>query len=154
MNCEMCGKETEPCTALIEGVTMKVCQGCAGHGRVLQKPKPKLVKMKRQATTAAVQKEPVIEVVEAVVDDYAKQIRDARSKTGMTQKDFASKINEKESVLHKMETGSFKPSIPLAKKLEKILNIKLVEQREEEKLKMPKTTSSGGALTIGDLIKN
>ena len=102
MNCEMCGKETEPCTALIEGVTMKVCAGCAGHGRILQTPKPKPVKMKRPTTNAAAQKEPVIEVVEAVVDDYAKQIRDARSKTGMTQKDFASKINEKESSPQKL----------------------------------------------------
>ena len=117
MNCEMCGKETELYTASIEGATMKVCPNCAGHGKVLQRPKPVPKKTKRKIA-APVPAEPAVEVVAAVVDDYAKLIKDARSKTGMTQKDFAKKINEKESLLHKMETGGFKPSIPLAKKLE------------------------------------
>jgi putative transcription factor len=151
MNCEMCGKETELYTASIEGVTMKVCPGCAGHGKILRKPAPAPKKIKKKIVSAA-PAEPEVELVEGVVEDYAKKIRDARTKTGMTQKEFAKKINEKESVLHKMETGSFKPSMPLAKKLEKILHIKLIEQREEEKITMPKTGKSG-ALTIGDLIK-
>jgi len=155
MNCEMCGKETEPYTAIIEGVVMKVCAGCASHGKTVRKPKPK-VKLKKPKFVNQIkqeQKEPEVELIEAVVEDYAKKIRDARNKTGMTQKEFAKKINEKESLLHKIETGNFKPSIPTAKKLEKILQIKLVEQREEEKVKMPKTKNTGGALTIGDLIK-
>ena len=150
MNCEMCGKETELYTASIEGVTMKVCPRCAGHGKILRKPAPEPKKIWKKKISAPA--EPEVELVEAIVDDYAKKIRDARTKAGMTQKEFAKKINEKESLLHKMETKSFKPSMPLAKKLEKILHIKLIEQREEEKITMPKTGKSG-TLTIGDLIK-
>ena len=147
----MCGKEAELYTASIEGVTMSVCERCAKHGKILKKPQP-IIKPKPKRTRPAEPAEKEIELIEAVVDDYAKKIRSARTKAGMTQKEFAQKINEKESLLHKMETGSFKPSIPLAKKLGKMLHIKLVEEREEEKIKMPKTEKSG-AVTIGDLIK-
>ena len=40
----------------------------------------------------------------------------------MTQKQFAKYINLKESMLHKIETGSFEPPLDMAKKLEKILS--------------------------------
>lgn len=152
MNCEMCGKEAELYTANIEGTHLKVCKKCAGHGRILEKPKSQTAP--RRIKKPAKKEEPEEkELTEAVTEDYAKKIRDARTKLEMTQKEFAKKINEKESLLHKMETGSFKPPIPLAKKLEKILNIKLVEQREEEKVVMPKQKKSSGPLTIGDMIK-
>jgi putative transcription factor len=154
MNCEMCGKGTELCTASVEGVVMKVCSKCSGHGKIIRRPQPRIIPRRINRPTLSSVSEPEVELVEAVVEDYAKKIRDARSKAGLTQKEFAKKINEKESLLHKMETGSFKPSMPTAKKLEKILQIKLVEQREEEKLKMPASKSAGGAMTIGDMIKN
>ena len=50
-----------------------------------------------------------------------------------------------------MESGEFKPSIPLARKLEKFLRIRLVDkyaEKHETRAKSPK-----GILTIGDLIK-
>ncbi len=150
MNCEMCGKETELYTATIEGINLKVCKRCAGHGKIIAKTRPKAVPRRIKKTAKPEQVE--IELVEAVLEDFAERIRDARTKTGMTQKDFAKKINEKESLLHKMETGGFKPSLPLAKKLEKMLRINLIEQREEEKVVMSKG-KKGGALTIGDLLK-
>lgn len=151
MNCEMCGKETEDLfTAVIEGTNLKVCERCAKHGKIIEKIKPPVLPKKIKKIVQP--KEPEIEIVEAVVDDYAKKIRDARSKAGMTQKEFAKKINEKESLLHKMETGAFKPSIPTAKKLQKMLHIKLIEEREEEEIEMPKE-KKGGALTIGDILK-
>ena len=150
MNCEMCGKEAELYTATIEGTNLKVCERCAGHGKIIAKARPKVVP--RKVKKAAKPEQIEVELVEVVLEDFAKRIRDARTKSGMTQKEFAKKINEKESLLHKMETGSFTPSLPLAKKLEKILRIKLTEQREEEKVVMPKG-GKGGALTIGDLLK-
>ena len=149
MNCEMCGKETELFNATVEGVNMKVCKRCAGHGKILAKARPKVVPRRIQRSAKPAQ--PEVEIVEVVFEDFAKRIRDARTKSGMTQKEFARKINEKESLLHKMETGGFKPSLPLAKKLEKVLKIILIEKREEEKLVMPKG-KKGGALTIGDLL--
>ena len=51
--------------------------------------------------------------------------------------------------MHKLETGNLQPTLLLAKKLEKILNIKLIEvyQETNEKLNLKDST-----LTIGDLV--
>ena len=70
---------------------------------------------------------------------------------GLSQKDFASRINEKESMIHKIETGAFEPPLDLAKKLEKILGIKLVEEHLEKHEKFKR--SKEGGFTLGDFIK-
>ena len=54
-------------------------------------------------------------------------------------------------MLHKIETSSFEPPLDLARKLEKLLNIKLVEEVSDEPLSNVKTTKK--TLTLGDLIK-
>ena len=149
-HCELCGKETELISVEIEGIEMSTCRNCAQHGQIKEIP---------QARSEVVQKnfnkpgrpEPHLEVTESIISDYAQKIRKAREKLGLKQEDFAKKINEKESLLHKMETGEFEPSLPLARKLEKLLNIQLIEKVEEKKLNIPK--GSAGGLTIGDLIK-
>ena len=93
---------------------------------------------------------PVKEVIETVAGDYAIKVRAAREKSGMTQADFAKALNEKESIIQKLETGTFHPPISMARKLEKMLKITLVQIEEEEKIEGEKKTS--GSLTIGDLI--
>ena len=54
-------------------------------------------------------------------------IRNKRDELGLKQEDFAKMLNEKESIIHKLETGEFKPSLKLAKKLEKKFGLKLIE---------------------------
>ncbi|MCK4589189.1 MAG: TIGR00270 family protein [Nanoarchaeota archaeon] len=149
-NCEMCGQETELVNAEIEGIEMTVCQNCARFGQVKDIPKEKIATLKK-TNQKPMRSEPHLEVTESIIPDYPKKIREAREQLGLKQEDFAKKINEKESLLHKMETGSFKPSLSLARKLEKLLGIKLIQQIEEEKFTTAKTSSEG--LTIGDLIK-
>ena len=139
--CEMCGKDTELFRAIVEGSELTVCASCGKYGKMLQKPV-------MHAAKAAVQKAP--EPSEVVVSDYAQRIRSAREKSGMTQKEFALKLNEKESIIHKLENGLFVPPIDLAKKLERLLRIKLVEIEQEEKPEAAKKSS--GPLTIGDII--
>ena len=123
MRCELCGKETELFTAVVEGSQMQVCSQCGTHGKVLQRVKPPIKRaiVKQEAPT------------ERIVSDYAELIRTARENQGLTQKDFALKITVKESLVHKMETGHYEPPIDLAKKLEKILHIKLITMLEETK---------------------
>ena len=40
---------------------------------------------------------------------------------------MASNISEKESIIHKIETGSFVPDLVLAKKLENFFSVKLIK---------------------------
>ena len=151
MNCEMCGKEAPLSTVLVEGTQLMLCQKCAGHGKVLSSPK---VISKRPATTAAsteTHRTQTPAPVEAIVEDYAVRIRHAREKLGLNQKEFAARLNEKESLVHKLETGGFEPPIALARKLEKLLHITLVEQSEEQKVSVK--GAGGAGMTIGDVIK-
>jgi len=139
--CELCGKEAPLITAIVEGTQMTVCQNCGKFGKVIQKPVGHLFQKVVVSTP---------ETAEVVVSNYAQLIRQAREKSGMTMKEFAMTLNEKESIIHKLENSQFVPPINMAKKLEKLLHIKLVEIEEEEE-----TESSGkssGSWTIGDII--
>ena len=64
--------------------------------------------------------------------------------------EFAKKLSIKESLLNKIENSSFKPSLPLAQKLENVLKIKLIEEVEETKMKIAKGATE--SVTVGDLI--
>ncbi len=92
------------------------------------------------------------EILEAVVEDFPARIRSARESMRLNQKELAKKLNEKESVIHKLETGHFTPSLGLAKKLEKHLNIKLIEDLPAGN-KDDSKKQAGRTMTIGDLIK-
>lgn len=140
--CDLCGTEDQLMKAIIEGAKVNVCKNCASFGKVLEKPQP-VFKEKP--------KENKIEQVEMLVPGFNKIIRQKREALGLSQKDFAAKISEKESFLHKMETGELSPSIETAKKLERILNIRLVESYAEESSSAKEKKSEG--LTIGDMIK-
>ena len=61
------------------------------------------------------------------------------------------KINEKESVISKLETGHLSPTFELAKKLEDFLEIELVKEYNEMKTLSKRPTN--GNLTIGDIIE-
>src|SRR3990170_2204532 len=57
--------------------------------------------------------------------EFPKVIREARSKKGMTHEQLGQKINEKVTLLKKIETGTIKPDDILSKKLERFLGIRL-----------------------------
>ena len=148
MQCDLCGAKTENLfRAIVEGTELNVCKDCAKYGKIIEK-KPVKVEEKRQFTKPT---EPEKEIIQVIVPDFAQRIKNKRESLGLKQKEFAKKISEKESLIHNLETGSFEPSISLARKLEKFLKIKLIEKYEEEHKKETPIEPEG--LTIGDLIK-
>ncbi|MCK5025907.1 MAG: TIGR00270 family protein [Nanoarchaeota archaeon] len=152
-NCEMCGKESELFITDIESTRMNVCSGCAGFGKKIRRIEPEIKthkQQKQQQKVEAAQKEP--EIIQMIVLDYPQIIKRKREQMGMKQKEFARFISEKESLLHSMEVGKFKPSLKQALKLEKMLKINLIEDVEETKPEFAKT-DSGEGLTLGDFIK-
>jgi putative transcription factor len=62
-----------------------------------------------------------------LVDDYHKRIQQARNDLGWNQEILGQKINERKSVISKLENKSMKPDDRLIRKLEKALGIKLIE---------------------------
>ena len=160
MLCEMCGKQVTFCKKVtIEGVLLDVCAECAKFGNEAKKAPVKEETAPRPVITQRLEERErrgkprdVLETMERedLVEDYASRIRNARSKTGMTQKDLAMKINEKLTVLNKVEAGDLHPDEKLISKLEKELGITL-----KEKVAAVQVAKATGArtLTLADVIK-
>ncbi len=85
-----------------------------------------------------------------VVDDYAERIRRARERLGWSRKVLAEKVRVSENVIRRIEDGSLVPPIDLARKLEKVLGIKLLEPVVEE-YEYPSRSTRYTPLTLGDV---
>ena len=66
-----------------------------------------------------------------ITPDYAKKIRNKRNSLGLNQDQFAQKLNEKPSLLRRIEAGKAEPTIKLAKKIEDIYKIKILKKTDE-----------------------
>lgn len=162
----MCGKESEwTKTIFIEGTQLKVCKECSRFGESADgkgsskkssaaAPSRTVVAERLQARERRMKTRDVYQEEETTIDlipDYPKVIREARMARDWKQEVLAAKLNEKESVIAKLENGSIRPNDALIKKLEKELNIKLLEKVAV--VKPESGHSQGKALTLGDLIK-
>jgi len=158
MLCEMCNNKEACCRALVEGAEIALCRNCSKFGKITKEIKVELPAKKAKilgiaAPAVLPNKEKI--VIESIVADFGAKIKKAREKFGLTQQEFALKISEKESIVHKLETELMEPNVDLARKLEKLLHIKLVEQIEEgedEGVVEPKKAGSQG-FTLGDYLK-
>ncbi len=139
--CELCGKEENLLSAFVEGVIFRVCSNCSRYGKVIEEKR--FVKIEKRE----IRRE---EVVEVILGGFNLVVKNAREKKRLSQEELATKLNEKESLISKIEQGSLKPSIDLAKKLERFLGVKLITQ---EKIEEAPTKVKTAALTIGDFIK-
>jgi putative transcription factor len=157
MQCEMCGSETEVLLKTdIEGSVLNVCRNCAAFGKVMGEVRtaPKQRKSEKRHTQerempAAIhdEQEPIL----VIVPGFSQKIKEAREKRGLDQAKFAKQINEKDSLIHKLETGTIEPSIKLAHKIEQFLGITLVQEYKDEKI--ASTSDSAKQVTIGDMIR-
>jgi len=148
MLCDMCGSPGKLYKAVIEDAELTVCHECSKFGKVIGVVKQEDT---REIKAKAAENISQPEKIDVIISDYAEKIRKKREQLGLKQEEFANKINEKESLIQKIESGHFEPPLILAKKIESFLKIKLVEEHEEahEHHKASKT----GTFTIGDFIK-
>lgn len=153
MHCEMCGSNQSILyKTMIEGSQMNVCEKCGKFGKKIGEVKEQSVKEKARQEKRNEKIEDVREVMYKVKNNYAAIIRNARNKLGLSNEEFSKKLSEKESLISHIENGKTAPSLALARKLERTLGIKLVEEYEEKHEKYSGNTA--GEMTLGDLIKN
>ena len=160
MECEICGKtipENNPIKVKIEKSVMIVCKECSKLGEVQKEPpKPKYVKQnkktKRPKTTRNKKYSRNDEPQEELIEDFHNQIRKARETKDWSREDLARKINERVSVITRIETGKMIPDPKLTKKLEKTLNIKLLEKIDTVDLNQF-INDSPGKRTLGNIVK-
>lgn len=147
MQCELCGKEDKLVDAIVEGALLSICKTCVSFGNAVQIKKQEIrLDMPMKKLTA----EP--RTFELIIKDFAVKIKDTREKLNFKQEEVAQKISERFSTFQSIESGHLKPTLEIAKKLENLLGIKLIDRYEEEN---PKTAVDlvGSNLTIGDLLK-
>ncbi len=163
MRCEVCGQKirTDPTRALIEGAILSVCFECSKHGKKITdeeydrkynpvKTTPSSFSIKPRKKRNIVAK---IEITQELVFDYASKIRQAREKLNLSHEKLGKRINEKASVLSKLETGKMTPNNMLVSKLEHTLKLSLLVPISKDKTPTVFSKSSNRELTMGDLIQ-
>ncbi|HXX55711.1 MAG TPA: multiprotein bridging factor aMBF1 [Methanoregula sp.] len=165
MQCEMCGDTIRgnPKLVRVEGAELQVCSKCEKYGtEVQQKRRPQAASARpapgqpRSSPTAhagapVYRKRDLFDYMEGeIVDDYAVRIRRAREEKGLSQKDLAMQMKEKEHLIRKIENAELIPEDDVRKKIEKALGIRLVESmsESEEKKKENKLVPTLGDVTI------
>jgi putative transcription factor len=150
--CEICGKEIQkPITIRVNKTYLKVCDSCKIIGEVVENKPIEMRKVIKKMPTPQYKTLKIPQVEVSIREDFATEIRKAREKMGMTQDMLASLVGEKLSTLKKIEAGKLKPTIELAKKLEKVLKITLLEMESFEEKTVSKKSEQD--ITLGDIVE-
>ncbi|MDI6867531.1 multiprotein bridging factor aMBF1 [Methanoculleus sp.] len=156
MQCELCGAPIQGQSKIIkiEGAELRVCARCAKYGTEVQQPRQSVGSQKTQGFAAPQtprrRSRDVFDLMEGeLVEDYTNRIRAAREERGWSTLDLAQAIKERELLIKKIEKGDLIPEDDVRQKLEKALNIRLIDSGED-------STSTGGpgrvTTTVGDVI--
>jgi putative transcription factor len=159
----MCGETIRgaPKLVRVEGAELQVCTKCEKFGTEVQQVRrtdlknPARTPVKPGSTAAGApaqtwHKRDMFDFMGGeVVEDYAVRIRNARMEKGLSQKDLAMQMKEKEHLLKKIENGELIPEENVRKKLEKALEIRLIDAPPE--VEAGKKTQGSLSPTLGDL---
>ena len=144
MDCEICGRKIvgRSFKIILEGSEITVCENCKNYG--VEKPK-----MSTQMKLKPVKKSIKIDLGEELVENFHEIIRREREKRGWSQEELAKRIQEKVSLIRKIENAEITPEPEVVEKLERLFNIKLRASVEEVQLESKKKNLT---LTLGDIV--
>ncbi len=135
---------------------MVLCASCymklakSGRAILLREPSKNTGTRRRPAPVKRVTSKKIPLDQFDIVEDYYDRIRRAREAKGWTMAVLAQKLRISEAMLRKIEAGKMKPSINLARRIESLLKIRLLEptevSEEEDYRQEP------GTLTLGDVV--
>ncbi|MEM2906085.1 MAG: multiprotein bridging factor aMBF1 [Candidatus Bathyarchaeia archaeon] len=160
--CEVCGRPALRLTrVVIEGATMSVCDSCRRLGKTVAdeplpagregqpRPRPRLGGVK--PTRAPEDLGRALER-SALVKGYGQVVRKAREENAWSHEELGLRINEKASVIQKIEAEKLVPDDLLVRKLEHALRVKLLVEPPElpvAKVEPPRPLT----LTLGDVVR-
>jgi transcriptional regulator, XRE family len=165
-HCEMCGAEHASLTKVkIEGATLQLCEQCKGFGTEVREPAETAATTSKYSTgrstttasdTSTENASPrtrrdMFDTMPEIATDYDEQIRGAREGLGLSQEELADQLNEKASLIRKLERGSMLPDDRVRKKLERALDISLLEGGGE--VETDWSGSASTTTTLGDVVK-
>jgi putative transcription factor len=159
----MCGEAIRgiPKVVRVEGAELQVCSKCEKFGTAVQQVRRTDIRAPQKGTGARSASAPAGVPVQVhhkrdmfdfmegeIVEDYAGRIRKARMDKGLSQKDLAMQMKEKEHLIRKIENSELIPEEDVRRKLEKVLEIRLIDApADETEKKIPGKL----APTLGDL---
>ena len=90
--------------------------------------------------------------METLADDYPDRIRSAREERGLSQEELAGQLNEKASLIRKLERGDMQPNDAIQRKIERKLDISLGAGEGDEDTDW-ESDISPGETTLGDVVR-
>ena len=136
--CELCGSKNANRKTKIDNAIMTTCEDCVRFGQEIP-----TVELRQVRKVVA----PLAGMEKSIKSDFHKIIKSERARRNLTQEELAKKLNEKPSIIKRIEDG-WEPSINTLKKFEKFFNIKLTEEVEEKQIEKK---TDRNILTIGDV---
>ncbi len=167
----MCGAETSsPKTVKVEGAELDVCDNCADFGTEVKTQDTASTSTKYSTSSSSgssgsssssgstsssssqSRRSDMFDDMDELAQDYDERIRQGREDAGLSQEDLASELNEKASLIRKLERGDILPSDEVQRKLERKLDLQLTAggSADEEEWS---GGSSTGEYTLGDVVK-
>ncbi len=165
----MCGAETaDPTTIQTEGTKLEVCSNCVEFGTVLHDEEREKTSDSTSSSTdsgsgsktkqspsgsrssSSPSHEDPFDEMGTLAPDYDQRVRNARENAGMKQEELADELNEKLSLIRKIERGDMRPNEEVRGKLESALGVSLTEEVGGEEWE---TEGSSGGYTVGDIIE-
>ncbi|MWV41262.1 multiprotein bridging factor aMBF1 [Natrialba sp. INN-245] len=177
VQCEMCGAETSsPKTIKVEGAKLDVCSNCTDFGTEVKQPSSSSTSTKystgssssggsssssssasasssTSSSSGGSPRSDMFDDMDQLVTDYDDSVRNAREGKGLSQSDLANELNEKASLIRKIERGDTLPSDRVQSKLERFLEIDLSAEGGSGEDSEWSGGSSSGSYTLGDVVK-
>ena len=153
MACELCGRECKGCrTAMVDKVKMILCPDCIKYGEGVEEISSSTASVQRiisHRSRKAKPKDIYQGMEKELISNWSEVIQEARRKKGLSREELGFKIGERTVTISKIENGDLRPSDKMIKKLEKELEISLMEDVKQ----VTTQPRSSGRLTLGDFIK-
>lgn len=157
MKCEVCGSELKRrgYRVIIDRSELIVCFNCSRRASTIIETID-LLKPRQQVATPPprfIHPRRRRKIVRDIVEDYAEIVKEARKRLGLTRAALAVMLGEKESTIRRIEDGMLIPPLEMAKKIERILKVKLIEEYEEGEEYKEEYAPSSYDLTLGDIVE-
>jgi putative transcription factor len=167
--CEMCGAESSSLTTTkVEGAELELCDSCTDFGTEVRTESSSSSSTKYSTSSSSSsssssstssgsssggsrRRRDMFDDMEELAADYDDRIRSAREERGLSQEDLANELNEKASLIRKLERGDILPSDEVQTKLERKLDISLSEGAGDEDADW--SGGSSTTTTLGDVVK-
>jgi len=168
--CEMCGSDQASLkTVKVEGAELQLCDDCAEFGTEVRTESTSSASTKYSTSSSSsgsnssrssgssssssskTRRRDMFDDMDEIATDYDDRIRQARESRGLSQEELAQSLNEKASLIRKLERGDIMPPDSVRKKIERKLDISLVEGESDDDSEW----SGGGSTTttLGDVVK-